>query len=67
MEQYKICKSINDSTVSKIVARKWIEVSDLLNGQYCINKYIRFKIRMVGFDFRDYIDAYIVVKRIIDL
>ena len=67
MEQYKICKSINDSTVSKIVARKWIEVSDLLNGQYCINKYIRFKIHMVGFDFRDYIDAYIVVKRIIDL
>ena len=49
------------------MAKKWIEVSDLLNGQYCINNYIRFKIRMVGFDFRNYIDAYIVVKRIIDL
>ena len=67
MEQYKICKSINDSTVSIIVARKWIEVSDLSNRYYCINKYIRFKICMVWFDFRDYIDAYIVVKKTIDL
>ena len=29
MEHYKICKLLNDSTVSKFVTRKWVEVNDL--------------------------------------
>ena len=28
MEQYKISKLLNDSTVSKFVKKKWIEVND---------------------------------------
>ena len=34
----KISKLLNDSTVSKFVTRKWIEVSDLSGGQYSVNK-----------------------------
>ena len=34
MDLYKISKLLNDSTISKVVTRKWIEVNDLLNGQY---------------------------------
>ena len=33
MEQHEISKLLNDSTVSKFVTRKWIEVNDLLGGQ----------------------------------
>ena len=32
----------NDSTVSKFVTRKFIEVNDLSNGQYSVNKNVRF-------------------------
>ena len=38
MELYKISKLLNDSTVLKFVSRKWIEVNDLSNGQYLVNK-----------------------------
>ena len=40
MERYKI---LNDSTVSKFLTKKWIEVNDLSSGQYSVNKNIRFK------------------------
>ena len=50
-----------DSTVSKIVTRKWIEVNDLSGGQYSVNKNIRFKTPMLRSDFSDYNDAYFVV------
>ena len=43
IEHHKIFKFLNDSAVSRFVARKWVEVNDLLNGQYFINKSIRFK------------------------
>ena len=32
----------NDSTVSKFVTRKFIEVNDLSNGQYSVNKNVGF-------------------------
>ena len=32
MEKYKISKLLNDSTVSKFLTRKWIEVNDLWSG-----------------------------------
>lgn len=41
MEHHKILKLLNDSTISKILARKRIEVSDLLSDQHSKNKNIR--------------------------
>ena len=66
MEHYKICKLLNDSNVPKFV-KKWIEVNYLSNGQYSVNKNIRFKISMLRSYLYDYSDAYIVVKGTIDL
>ena len=43
MEHYKISKLLNESTVSKFVKRKWIEVNDLSGDQYSVNKNIRHK------------------------
>ena len=65
MEHYKIPKLLNDSTVSKFVTKKWIEVKDLSSGQYSGNKNIRFKTSMLRPDLYDYSDAYIVVKETI--
>ena len=42
-------------------------VNDLLNGQYCVNKNIRFKTPMLRSNLCDYSDAYIVVKLTINL
>ena len=39
-EHFKTSKLINDSTISKFVTRKWIEVNDLSGGQYSVNKNI---------------------------
>ena len=47
------------------MTRKGIEVNDLLDGQYSVNKNIRFKTRMLRSHFYDYSSAYIVVKRLI--
>ena len=44
-----------------------MEINDLSGGQYSDNKNIRFKIIMLRSDLCDYSDAYIVVKRTIDL
>ena len=65
MEHYKISKLFNDSTSSKSVTRKWIEVNDLSHGQYSVNKNVRFKTPMLRSDLCNYTDAYIVVKEII--
>ena len=66
MEHYETMKLLNDSTVSKFVTKKWIEIKDLSSGQYFVNKNIRFKISMLWPDLCDYSDAYIVVKGAID-
>ena len=50
--------------MSKFVTRI---VNDLLNGQYCVNKNIRFKTPMLRSNLCDYSDAYIVVKLTINL
>ena len=62
MTHHKISKLLNNSTVSKFVTRKWVEVNYLSNGQYSINKNIRFKTSTQKSDLRDYGDAKIVVK-----
>ena len=67
MEHYKISKVLNDSTVSRFVTKKWVEVNDLSNGQYSDSKSIRFKTSMLRSDLCDYSDAYIIVKGRIDV
>ena len=62
MEQNKISKLLNNSTVLKFVTKKWIEINDLSSGQYSVNKNIRFKTSILRSDLDDYSDAYIVVK-----
>ena len=62
MEQYKISRLLNESTVSKFVTTKWIEVNDLPSGQYSDNKNIRFKSSMLRSNLCNYSNAYIVVK-----
>ena len=62
MERSKIFKLLKDSSVSKIVTRKWIEVNDLSSGQYFVNQNIRFKTPMLRSDSYDYSDAHIVVN-----
>ena len=62
MKHYKISKLLNDSTLSKFVTKKWIEVNDLLSGQYSVNKNIRFNTSTLRSDLCDYSYAYIVVK-----
>ena len=67
MEHYRISKLLNDSTVSKFVTRKWIEVNDLSSSQDSVNKNTKFKTSMLKSHLCDYSDAYIVVKGTIDL
>ena len=67
MEHHKISKLLKDSTVLKCFIRKWVEVNDLSNGQYPVNKNIRFETPMLRSDLCDYRDAYIVAKGTIDL
>ena len=62
MQHYKISKLLNDSTISKFVTNKWIEVNGLSSRQYSCNKNITFKTSMLRSDLCDYSDAYIVVK-----
>ena len=57
-----IADAVNNSTVSKVVTKKWIEVNDLSSGQYSDNKNVRFKTSMWRSDLCDYSDACIVVK-----
>ena len=59
MEHYKIFKLLDDSFVSKFVARQLIEVSDLPGDQYSVNKNITPTLRS---DLGDHSDAYIVMK-----
>ena len=65
MEHYKISKLLNNLTVSKFLTRKWIEVNDLLSGQYSANNNTRCKTSMLRSDLCDYSDAYTVVKGIV--
>ena len=48
--------------MSKFVTIKWIQLNDLLGGQYSINKNVRFKTPMLRSELYNYSDAYVVVK-----
>ena len=60
MEHHKISKLLSDSTVSKFVTSKSINVNGLSGGQYSANKNIWFKTSTLRSDLHDYSDAYIV-------
>ena len=62
MDHYSISKLLNDSTISKFVAKKLIKVNNLSSSQYSVNKNIRLKTSMLRSDLCDYSDTYIVVK-----
>ena len=62
MEHNKISKSLNDSSVSKFVIKKWIKINDLSSERYSVNKNIRFKTSMLRSYLCDYSDTYIPVK-----
>ena len=38
MEHYNISKLLKNSTVSKLVTKKWVKVNDLPSGQYSVKK-----------------------------
>ena len=48
MEHYKTYKLLDDSTVSKFVTKKWIEVNNLSRRQYYVNKNTMFKTLMLS-------------------
>ena len=50
MEHQKLSKLINDSTVSKFVTKKLIQVNNVPNGQYSANKKKRIRTPMVRSD-----------------
>ena len=60
MEHYKISKLLNNSTVSKFVTKRWMEVNDLSSGHYSINKNIRFKNSMLRSNLCDYSYVYLL-------
>ena len=62
MEHYKISKLLDDSSGSKFVTRKWIEVNDLSGSECFLNKNIRSKTPMLISSLCCYSDAKTVVK-----
>ena len=62
MEHYKISEVLNDSTVSRFVTKKSIEISDLSSGQYSAIKNIGFKTSMLKTDLCDFSDVVTIVK-----
>ena len=59
MEHHKISKLLN---CIETCDKKWIEVNDLLSGQYSVKKNIRFKTSMLRSGLCGCSDAYTVAK-----
>ena len=53
-------KGLNDSSISKLVTRKLIEVNDFSNRKYYTNKNKRFKTAMLRSDLCECSEAYII-------
>ena len=62
MEHYKISKLLNDSTLSRFLTKKSIEINDLSSDQYSVSKNIEFKTSMLRTNLCHFSDEYIVVK-----
>ena len=52
----------DDKDLPGFITKKWVEVYDLSEGNYNVNKEIRIKESMLRSDLCDCSDAYIVVK-----
>ena len=52
----------DDKDLPRFVTKKWVKVYDKSGGNYNVNKEMRIKASMLRSDFRDFSDAYIVVK-----
>ena len=63
MEHYKISKVLKGLSVSKFVAKQWIDINDLSSSQHSDKKNIQFETLVLRSDLCDFSDAYIVVKR----
>ena len=63
MEHHKISNLLNNSTVTKFVTKKWIELNYLSGAQYFFNENIRFKTSKLCSDLCDRNDVYFVEKR----
>ena len=50
MEHYKISKLLKNSTVSKFVTQKCVEVNNLSSGHYSVNKGTRFNTSILRSD-----------------
>lgn len=61
MEHYRLYRILNVSTISRFVARKWIQVNDLLNRQYS-DDHVKSKTPILRLDLFNYSDTCIVVK-----
>ena len=66
MELQKITNFLDITSDNKdlprFVTKKWIEVYDLSEGNYDVNKEIRIKTSTLRSDLCDFSDAYFVVK-----
>ena len=49
IEHCKLSRLLNDSTVSKCVTKKWVEVNNLSSSQYSDNK--KYKVENFKFNF----------------
>ena len=57
MEHYKRSDVLNDSSISKLMTKKWIKLNYLSSVHYSFNNSIRFKTLMLKSDFCHYSDA----------
>ena len=70
MEYQKIANLIDgdaSNKPSKFRTRNWVEINDESRGAYNVNSQIKFTTTMLKFSLCDYSDAYILVKRTINV
>ena len=69
MEYQKIANLLDTESnkPSKFRTRNWVEINDVIRGAYSPNKQIRFKTAMLRSSLCDYSDAYILIKRNIEV
>ena len=60
MEHYKRSKLLNNSTASKFLTKKWIDLNDLSSGKYSINKN-GWKVENLNVKI-GYTDAYLIIN-----
>ena len=64
MEYQKVINLLGNmpDQIPRFVTKKWVEIYDESGGTYNTNKGVRFKIRQLRNDLRDYNNNYLIVK-----